>query len=107
MRASGHTICGPTTITRQLRDVNEPPCSTARTNSNTPSVPRAMTSAGGAGSSPQLSLATHALQSQHSKDKKFRFRQPRMRDEDVGKANGPRAWRPCKNQSAKQMCQQS
>ena len=55
IRARQRTICGPTTITRQLRDVNEPPRSTACTNLKTLSVPREMTSGGGTDRSPQLS----------------------------------------------------
>ncbi len=99
VRAFERTICGPTTITRQLRDSTTPPRSAALTNANTPCVPRAITSAGMPGSSPQLWLATHALQSQHSKDKEFKLRQPRMSDDETRKLNGPPRWCSCYDQS--------
>jgi hypothetical protein len=89
MQACVRTICGPTTITRQLREAKEPPCSTALTKEKTLSVPRAVISGGGTGRPTQLSLVTHAFQSEHSNIKKMRLRQPRMRDEEAGKPNVP------------------
>ncbi len=59
------------------------------TNSNTPCVPRATISEGGTGRPVQNSLVTQALQSQQSKDKALRFRQLRMRDDELAKFKGP------------------
>ncbi len=61
----------------------------ACTNSNTPPVPRAITSGGGTSSSAQLSLATQALQSQQSNSNSLRYRHLRMRDNEAAKLKGP------------------
>ena len=90
-------------IAKTVPDTQAPPRKISRTNSNTPSVPRAITAAGGTGSSPQLSLATHALQSQQSKDNSRRFRQPRMSEDEATKLNGPLLCSLCNKHSERKM----